>query len=151
MGRAHSEEETEQFLYFYLLILSNSTCVILAVPASNKCIRSKKQIKIFQMWLCMQNSSSNYQELLCVVFFSSREALVWHVNLSQSLQFIWQLKEKGCDQCRNKILWMCLPICVRPKLLLGLNYVKQVRGDALMCPWLGKLKTFDFVYQIMSC
>lgn len=137
--RAHNEEETKPFLSFcfYLLLLNNSTYVVLAVPASNKCIRSKKQIRIFQMWLCMQNNSSNYQ-LLCLIFlgpgFISREALVWHVNLRQSLQFIWQLK---CyDQCRNKMLWMCLPICLCPKLLLDLNYLEKVRGDALMCPWL---------------
>lgn len=35
---AHSEEETEQvvFFYFYLLLLNDLTCVVLAVPASNK-------------------------------------------------------------------------------------------------------------------
>lgn len=37
---AHSEEETEQVFFFYfifyLLLLNDLTCVVLAVPASNK-------------------------------------------------------------------------------------------------------------------
>lgn len=36
MMTTRGEEEAKHFLHFYLLLLDDSTCVLLAVPASNK-------------------------------------------------------------------------------------------------------------------
>lgn len=85
MIMAHSEEETKQFLFFIIIIIFTS-CLLMTQPVWSwqdkqeiKRIISKKEIKIIQMWLRMQNSSLNTTtRSYCACFLGPSSAAVKH-------------------------------------------------------------------------